>query len=194
MPAARRYHTRELDEALGTVKEKYLRLMRNASIVAALFTFDTFSDEELDQYVRFWESPAGAWWVRVLDRGFARAAGRAGRDLFVEITSREGTREEKCYDARPMRPAILALLAAGALAAQPYDLLIRNGRVADGTGNPTFRADIAIRGGRVAAMGKLAAAQAHRVIDAQAGSSRPASSTSTTTPTTRSWSMATPKA
>lgn len=86
LPAARRYHTRELDEALGTVKEKYLRLMRNASIVAALFTFDTFSDEELDQYVRFWESPAGAWWVRVLDRGFARAAGRAGRDLFVEIT------------------------------------------------------------------------------------------------------------
>lgn len=52
--------------------------------------------------------------------------------------------------------------------AQPvrYDLLIRNGRVFDGTGNPWFPADIAVQGGRIVAVGKLANADAARVIDA----------------------------
>ncbi|MGE5244101.1 MAG: N-acyl-D-amino-acid deacylase family protein [Betaproteobacteria bacterium] len=50
--------------------------------------------------------------------------------------------------------------------AGPYDLLIRNGRVLDGSGNPWQPADIAIRGGRIAAMGRLDAARATRVIDA----------------------------
>ncbi|OFW47760.1 MAG: hypothetical protein A3J29_01510 [Acidobacteria bacterium RIFCSPLOWO2_12_FULL_67_14b] len=51
-------------------------------------------------------------------------------------------------------------------AAQRYDLLIRNGRVLDGTGNPWFPADIAVTGGRIAAVGALPNAQAARVIDA----------------------------
>ena len=34
-----------------------------------------------------------------------------------------------------------------------YDLLIRDGRVVDGTGNPWFRADIAVRDGSIAAIG-----------------------------------------
>ena len=50
--------------------------------------------------------------------------------------------------------------------AQTYDLLIRNGRVFDGTGNPAFPADIAVRGGRIVALGKLGDAKATRVIDA----------------------------
>src|SRR5688572_10419106 len=50
--------------------------------------------------------------------------------------------------------------------AQQFDLLIRNGRVMDGTGNPWFPADIAIQNGRIAAIGQLANAQAARVIDA----------------------------
>ncbi len=47
-----------------------------------------------------------------------------------------------------------------------YDILIRNGRVVDGTGNPWFRADIAIREGRIAAIGKIDGATAAKVIDA----------------------------
>jgi N-acyl-D-amino-acid deacylase len=47
-----------------------------------------------------------------------------------------------------------------------YDLLITNGRVLDGTGNPWFPADIAVKDGRIAAIGKLAGANARRVIDA----------------------------
>lgn len=47
-----------------------------------------------------------------------------------------------------------------------YDLLIRNGRIVDGTGAPWYRADVAISGGRIAAIGRLAEARATRTIDA----------------------------
>ena len=46
-----------------------------------------------------------------------------------------------------------------------YDLLIRNGRVVDGTGNPWFRADVAVKDGTVAAIGRIEG-KAEQVIDA----------------------------
>lgn len=57
---------------------------------------------------------------------------------------------------------------AGAALAQPkpdYDLVIRNGRVLDGAGNPWVRADIAVKDGRIAAIGKIAGT-GKREIDA----------------------------
>lgn len=63
--------------------------------------------------------------------------------------------------------ALLALLApTGAAQQQTFDILIRGGRVLDGTGNPWYRADIGIRGDRIAAMGSLGNATAKTVIDA----------------------------
>ena len=70
--------------------------------------------------------------------------------------------------------AVLGLAAALSIAtaiaaqqpAQRYDILIKNGRVLDGTGNPWFPADIAISGGRIVAVGPLPNAQAARTIDA----------------------------
>lgn len=46
-----------------------------------------------------------------------------------------------------------------------FDLLLRGGRVMDGSGNPWFRADVAIRDGRIAAVGLLPGATADRVLD-----------------------------
>ena len=46
------------------------------------------------------------------------------------------------------------------------DILIRNGWVADGTGNPVYPADIAIQGDKVVEVTRLPGAQAARVIDA----------------------------
>jgi len=62
----------------------------------------------------------------------------------------------------------LALGAAGVAQSQGsrYDLVIRNGRVLDGSGNPWLAADIAVRDGRIAAMGRLGNASAARVVDA----------------------------
>ena len=67
-------------------------------------------------------------------------------------------------------PAMNILLAAwialAFAAPQEFDLLIREGSIVDGTGNPSFRGDIAIKGGKIAAMGKIRAAKAGRAIDA----------------------------
>lgn len=47
-----------------------------------------------------------------------------------------------------------------------FDLLIVNGRVMDGSGNPWFRADIGIANGRIAAVGRIDRKKAARMIDA----------------------------
>jgi len=59
-------------------------------------------------------------------------------------------------------------LSAAVFSQQParFDVLIRNGRVLDGSGNPWLAADIGVREGRIAAMGQLGNANAARVIDA----------------------------
>jgi len=46
------------------------------------------------------------------------------------------------------------------------DILIRNGRMVDGTGNPWFPGDLGIEGDHIAAVGDLAGAAAHKTIDA----------------------------
>lgn len=49
---------------------------------------------------------------------------------------------------------------------QPYDVIIRGGRIVDGTGAAWFRADVALREGTIAAIGKLDGVTARRVIEA----------------------------
>jgi N-acyl-D-amino-acid deacylase len=47
-----------------------------------------------------------------------------------------------------------------------FDLVIRNGRIIDGTGSPWFSGDVGIRDGRIAAIGRLQGAKAKRTVDA----------------------------
>jgi len=49
---------------------------------------------------------------------------------------------------------------------QSFDILIKNGRILDGTGSPWYSADIGIRGDRIVAIGKLSSATGKRTIDA----------------------------
>src|SRR5262249_53968850 len=58
-------------------------------------------------------------------------------------------------------------------AAQPratgkeHDVLIRGGTVYDGSGQPSRRADVAIKGNQIVAVGNLAGATAKTVVDAR---------------------------
>jgi dihydroorotase/N-acyl-D-amino-acid deacylase len=64
--------------------------------------------------------------------------------------------------------ALLLILSTFAFAADsPFDLVITNGHIVDGTGSPWYSGDIGIRDGRIAAIGNLSAAARKRTVDAR---------------------------
>src|ERR1039457_6859952 len=62
--------------------------------------------------------------------------------------------------------ALVLLLVLSPLFAADFDIVFRNARVIDGSGNAWFRADLGVKDGRIAAIGRLGAATATRSIDA----------------------------
>jgi len=77
-----------------------------------------------------------------------------------------------CAPQPTARPQATSLAADALLTPVPtappakYDILLRNGKVIDGSGNPWFYGDVAILDGRIVAVGSLGNAKADRVIDA----------------------------
>ncbi len=67
-----------------------------------------------------------------------------------------------------LRWLLFAILisACPSVSGQTYDVIIRGGHVIDGAGNPWIKADVGIRAGHIARIGRLEGAQAARVIDA----------------------------
>ncbi len=49
---------------------------------------------------------------------------------------------------------------------EPYDIVIKDGMIIDGTGNPFFVADIGIRGEKIVEIGRIDASRGQRVVDA----------------------------
>ncbi|MBC7366462.1 MAG: D-aminoacylase [Undibacterium sp.] len=72
------------------------------------------------------------------------------------------------HPARLLLPLVVALAFVSAAArAETYDLIIRHASIVDGTGASAFPGDVAVRAGRIAAVGKLpAASTAPTEIDA----------------------------
>ena len=80
---------------------------------------------------------------------------------------------------------LLTSIFACTLVAQtptPFDTVITNGHIIDGTGSPWYSGDIGIRDGKIAAIGNLSAARANAPSTPPAKSSRPASSTCSASP------------
>lgn len=67
-----------------------------------------------------------------------------------------------------MKNFLLAALSACTLhvSAQSFDVLIKNGKIIDGSGNSWFYGDLGIRNGKIASIGKLSDATAKKVVDA----------------------------
>jgi len=71
------------------------------------------------------------------------------------------------------RVAIAFILLASVLTprlgaqTEEYDVVIMNGKIVDGTGNPWFYGDVAIRGDRIVKVGRVVPAQTKRTIDAR---------------------------
>lgn len=60
------------------------------------------------------------------------------------------------------------IFSAFAFAADaPFDLVITNGHIIDGTGSPWYSGDVGIRDGRIAAIGNLSSVARKRTVDAQ---------------------------
>ena len=66
-----------------------------------------------------------------------------------------------------MRLVCSLFFAASLVAQQRFDVLITGGQVLDGTGNPARYADVGIRAGKIATVGKLRGASGERTIDAK---------------------------
>ena len=90
-----------------------------------------------------------------------------------------------------MRATIASVLAAASLTvfmaapraqAPAFDLVIRNGRIVDGTGSPWYLGDLAVRNDIIVRIAPRIDAPATRVIDAGGKVVAPASSISTPTP------------
>jgi N-acyl-D-amino-acid deacylase len=60
-----------------------------------------------------------------------------------------------------------AALAAVAEDNEPFDIVFRHARIVDGTGNPWFQGDLAVRGERIVALGRSVAGAARHEIDAR---------------------------
>jgi dihydroorotase/N-acyl-D-amino-acid deacylase len=69
---------------------------------------------------------------------------------------------------RRLMLGILLILSVFSFAADsPFDLVITNGHIVDGTGSPWYSGDIGIRDGRIAAIGNLSNATRKRTVDAK---------------------------
>jgi N-acyl-D-amino-acid deacylase len=69
--------------------------------------------------------------------------------------------------ALTLQPLAAPEAAAQEAEADRLDLVIADGRILDGTGNPWFEADVGVRDGRIVAVGDLSDRPADRVLDAE---------------------------
>jgi len=97
----------------------------------------------------------------------------------ISATNKVCAHRSSCGDSRPRLSSraklcgvlfLLTLaitpLTTAQTSPQPYDIVITNGHIIDGTGSPWYSGDIGIRDGKIAAITNLSAAPRKRTIDA----------------------------
>ncbi|MCD6051687.1 MAG: N-acyl-D-aspartate/D-glutamate deacylase [Verrucomicrobia bacterium] len=66
-----------------------------------------------------------------------------------------------------IRSSLILLVSLHCVVAADFDWLIKGGRIADGTGNPAYFADVGIKDGRILAIGKELKGEAKQVLEAK---------------------------
>jgi len=66
---------------------------------------------------------------------------------------------------RAVAAVAIALVVAGCAGGERFDVILEGGWVVDGAGNPQYRADVGVRGDRIATIGRLDGARARRTVD-----------------------------
>lgn len=62
---------------------------------------------------------------------------------------------------------LVFLLIYSPILAQQFDVVLMNGRIVDGAGNPWYRGNVGIKNGKITAVGTFATSKAKRIIDVQ---------------------------
>jgi N-acyl-D-amino-acid deacylase len=99
--------------------------------------------------------------AQLRDAGAGRIAGPSGQVEGISIDPSGGLRSERTHSK------IGSNATPGPTGTESYDILIRNGHIIDGTGNPWYAADVAISEDRIVTIGDLHDARAKREIDAK---------------------------
>src|SRR5207253_10522489 len=92
------------------------------------------------------------------------AGARARRDWIFDLPGCAGYNQSSSLRGAKMVFIIALLYCFQILAAQDFDVILQNGRVVDGMGNPWYRADVGIRDGKIAAIGDLHGRDARRTL------------------------------
>src|SRR6266568_4946892 len=108
-------------------------------------------------------------------RAGRQPGGRHRRDPAHRVRHDTRTHRQTRFAEENVDKIGLAFVAAAIIAAcgkgetgnekRGYDLVLKNGWIVDGSGNPRYRGDVAVRGDRIAAVGFLGGAQARETLD-----------------------------
>ncbi len=124
------------------------------------------------QVTRLFEQKAPIFRVRkrlaLLGDGVFRSQMQQAHHLLQELRIphdwKDGLPRKHDWGSGWVAPAVQMLVAMSQEVS--YDLLIRNGRIVDGSGNPWFYGDVAVRGDRIVAVGRRLEGTARKTIDA----------------------------
>src|SRR5687768_7015224 len=105
--------------------------------------------------------------LRIPGRSFAVRSHRASRRAAtLGILPSAGSRRSTVKLCRFVLAFVLASAPVVGAQTPTYDLIIRGGRIVDGTGAPSYRADLGVLNGRISVIGRPDPTKARRVIDA----------------------------